>query len=570
MNIRLFGILSVLSVLLLSIFGMYGCSDKPGSNITGNVAGTDVDFTGDKVKLEFYVMSQCPYGTQVEDGIYPVLKEMGQYIDFRLEFIGRESFGSFQSLHGEPEWRGNMVQLCAAKHDPEKYMDMVVCMNKNMRAIPNNWESCAMETEVDVAKVKECYEGDEGKELLKESFAKAEKAGASGSPTIFLNDQPYSGGRDSLAFKRAICQNLDVEECSSMPECGMDQDCSAEPGKIGKCVNPGQKDAKCEYSDPVKVEVVVLNDKDCSSCDTGQLKMVISQLFLGAEFKEVDANSAEGKELVEENSIMLAPSFLFSGALVDTFNWNNNPRIRTAFEEVAFGYKLMDAATGASHFIDEEARAEHLKTIGVTLGDNKPQIDFFVMSYCPFGNQAEELVEKVYQNLGDSAEYNPRYVIYSNYQGGGPEFCIDNGKLCSMHGIQELNQNIRELCVNNMDGIEAYFKFVLAMNKECDYTNADTCWTAVAEGLGLDTEAISKCEEEQGVELMAKEKELNDKLSVTGSPAIFIDGNKYGGVRSANAMQVALCDAFDTKPAECSNTIAESAQAQAPSQGACG
>jgi len=61
---------------------------------------TDQTDNGDTSKsgtseVTFYVMSQCPYGTQVEDAIAPVLKEMGNSVDFRLEFIAGESGDGF-------------------------------------------------------------------------------------------------------------------------------------------------------------------------------------------------------------------------------------------------------------------------------------------------------------------------------------------------------------------------------------------------------------------------------------------------------------------------------------------
>ncbi|MBW2970578.1 GILT family protein, partial [Candidatus Woesearchaeota archaeon] len=165
--------------------------------------------SGDKAKLEFYVMSQCPYGTQVENAIQPVLAEMGDAVDFQLDFIlyARENYAGREaqycieelcSMHGTNEVKGDIVQLCALEYNPESYMDMVVCMNQNSAQIPNNWEQCAEQLDMDVAKIKSCYEGDEGLDLLRASAARADARGATGSPTIYLNDGAYTGNRDEL------------------------------------------------------------------------------------------------------------------------------------------------------------------------------------------------------------------------------------------------------------------------------------------------------------------------------------------------------------------------------------
>ena len=96
----------------------------------------------------------------VLDCLAPVLEELGGAIDFNLDYIATKNVdGTFQSLHGEPEVQGNIVQLCAIEHEPENAMKMITCMNTNAQAIPGNWEDCAKEAELD-AKIAEL----EGKE----------------------------------------------------------------------------------------------------------------------------------------------------------------------------------------------------------------------------------------------------------------------------------------------------------------------------------------------------------------------------------------------------------------------
>ncbi|MBU1975201.1 MAG: GILT family protein, partial [Nanoarchaeota archaeon] len=421
-----------------------------GAGGTSTLGGVSPE---DKVKVEFYVMSQCPYGTQVEDAIAPVLDKIGDSVDFHLDFIVTENAdGTFRSLHGEPETQGNIIQLCAKKHYPENYMNMVICMNKNAGAIPGNWESCA--DGMDKATLKTCYEGNEGKQLLSASAARATAKQASGSPTIYIGDQPYQGARDTAAFLAKICTQIpDHQECKNLPACASDADCTAEPKKIGKCENPGVKEAKCTYIDDAEVEIIVVNDKECASCNPAQLIQASQFYFKNSEVKTVDVSDEEGQALIAEMGLEKAPAIIFSSGVADAAAFKGNPQLAAAFDKVGDRYKLKDAATGSTHWIDNEKYAEFLGTLGIEVGDNKPQIDFYVMSYCPYGNQAEEAIEPVYQALKDNAIFNPRYVWYSNYQGGGPNYCLDaESKYCSMHGIQEANQNIRELCVNHQYG----------------------------------------------------------------------------------------------------------------------
>ena len=556
-----------------------GESAASGAGEGGSVEGTPsaTELKG-KVKVDFYVMSQCPFGTQVEDAFAPVLKKMGDAVDFNLNFIANDlGDGSFQSLHGQNEVEGNIYQLCVQEHYPDKLIDFVTCMNKDARSIPGNWESCAEENGIDKDKIKACFDGEEGKQLLAESIKASDAVQARGSPTMYFNDKLYNGGRDALSFQREICRYVpDHEECKALPACGSDADCTAQPDKIGKCENPNEKDAECVYTDPVAFEVIVINDKTCKSCDTSRITSITEQLFKGAKHRYLDVADDEAKKLIEDLGLTLVPAYIFDSKVTGTYTWKNNPRIQGAFVKAGDYYRLSDKATGASRYISEEARQKYYDSIGLTPGDNRPQVDFFVMSYCPFGNQAETILEPVYQQLKEKADFIPRYVIYSNYRGGGPNYCIDeDSELCSMHGIVELHQDIREKCVYKHMGIDKWFEFALAMNEKCNSQNADECWEGVADELGLDKDKIEKCAEEEGEELIREDKKIGDMLGVSGSPTLFFEGEKYGGARSVEGYMSALCSNFDDMPEECdtvpemSDSAAASAAA-APSGGACG
>ena len=530
-------------------------------------------------EMDFYVMSQCPYGTQVEDGFAPVLKELGGSIDFEINFIASENpDGTFNSLHGEPEVYGNKLHLCAQKHYPKQMMDFIVCQNKKYQDLVGTIEECATEAGIDATKIKTCADGAEGTELLSESAAKATAAQAQGSPTMYLNGQLYQGGRDAKSFKKAVCQILQGHpSCEGIPACDSDADSTGEVGKVGVCQNPGKTEATCTYTQDAAVKMTVVTLQGCADCNPTQLVSVLQGVFLNMEVEVVEADSTEGKAMVKKYKLEKAPSFIFDGGLPDTAAWNQNERIQAAFRLVGEEYVMLDEASGATYLLDETARKAIEKKIGVTKGDNKPQIDFYVMSYCPYGNQAEEGIEPVYQLLKNKADFNMHNVIYSNYASGYPEYCLDEeSKYCSMHGVQELNQGIRELCVDKYMGSGKMIDFMMAMNKACNSGNADTCWTGVAEKLDLDVDKIETCEAQEGMVMVKKDQELNQLLGVQGSPTIFVDGAPYNGGRDPAAYAAALCGAFEDAPAECDAASLATLEgagdpgAAAPAAGACG
>jgi glutaredoxin len=301
----------------------------------------------------------------------------------------------------------------------------------------------------------------------------------------------------------------------------------------------------------------------------------LQQIFLGLTVKEVDASSTEGKALIAQYGLEKAPSFVFDSNFDKTYAWGANTRIQGAFKKSGSSYVMLDEASGATYLLDAKKRAEMTEKTGVKTGDNKPQIDFYVMSYCPYGNQAEEGIEPVYQLLKETADFNPHYVVYSNYGGGGPQYCMDDAsKYCSMHGAQEMTQGIREICVHKYLGDAAYFKFVLAMNQQCNAGNADSCWENVAKTLKLDTAKIKSCEADEGETIAASELELNKLLGVQGSPTVFVEGQPYGGGRTPADYAAALCAGFETAPDACSASslakLGTATPASTASAGGCG
>lgn len=196
-----------------------------------------------------------------------------------------------------------------------------------------------------------------------------------------------------------------------------------------------------------------------------------------------------------------------------------------------------------------------------------PNVKFFVMTFCPFGNQAEDGLGPALELLGNSVEWEPHYVIYSDYASGYPDYCLDEeNKYCSMHGIQELNQGVRELCVFKYEK-DKWWDFVYGVNEDCSSNDVDTCWESIAEEVGLDVQKIKDCEANEAIEMLEVEVQLNEEYGVSGSPTVFINDERYSGGRTPEEFKQGICSGFVTKPEECSETL--EGGASAPSGGQC-
>jgi hypothetical protein len=199
---------------------------------------------------------------------------------------------------------------------------------------------------------------------------------------------------------------------------------------------------------------------------------------------------------------------------------------------------------------------------------DNPEVLLFTMSYCPYGNQAEDFVKPVFDLLGTSTNIVPHYVIYNESYGyQGAEYCLDEeNQYCSMHGIQELNQDVRELCAYKYEP-DKFWDFVMAANSRCDSDNVDTCWEQVASDVGLNVDQIKSCQANEARDLLANEVALNQQYSVTGSPSIFINGQSYEGGRTPEEFKQAVCNAYNNPPAECDQTLDDT---EGTTSGSCG
>jgi len=228
------------------------------------------------------------------------------------------------------------------------------------------------------------------------------------------------------------------------------------------------------------------------------------------------------------------------------------------------GFGLVKAVDGTSN------NSSNTNTTTTTVASNwsgtKPVVQLFTMSYCPYGNIAEEAIEPAVKLLEGTITFEPHYVIYNNY--GGAQYCIENGAYCSMHGAQEMTQDIRELCVWKYDKSK-FWDFVFAMNTQCTYSNADTCWESVASGLGIDTSKVKTCQADEASSLAAADDALNQQYGVQGSPTLIIDGKEVQVTsRSPEGFKQAICNAFgSSKPTECNTVLSGSA---GTASGGCG
>jgi len=194
----------------------------------------------------------------------------------------------------------------------------------------------------------------------------------------------------------------------------------------------------------------------------------------------------------------------------------------------------------------------------------RPSTELFVMSFCPYGVQAENVMAPVVDLLGNRADFTVRYIATVNGD------TVDAVK--SLHGLPEAKEDLRQLCVMKSYP-DKFWDYVKLVNSQCYpiYKNATqlaSCQQNVTATLGFDNQKIETCATgSEGIALMRADEAITKNLKVTGSPTLFINRQKYSGQRTPEAYKQFICARFETVPAECGVNL--SAQTVAASSGSC-
>jgi len=195
----------------------------------------------------------------------------------------------------------------------------------------------------------------------------------------------------------------------------------------------------------------------------------------------------------------------------------------------------------------------------------RPAVDLYVMSFCPYGTQAETVMSPVVKLLGQKADIRIRYVTTIT---GSTVDSVD-----SLHGMSEAKEDLQQVCINKYYP-EKLWAYLDSFNTACypgwqNSTALEACRKNTTAALAIDSTKIDTCAQgEDGFFLLNTDATVSEQNSIYSSPTLVINGVKYSGARTPEAFKQAICNSFDTAPAECS-TVLSSATASGTT-GGCG
>ena len=193
----------------------------------------------EKPSVELYVFTYCPYGLQMEKVVIPVVKLLGDKIDFRIRQIG--------AMHGEYEEIEAKRQLCIEKNYPSKFLDYVLAFAEDT-SCPTGADSCVTtkvnslftKLGIDASKINSCMTS-EAQALYDAEVSNSQSKGVSGSPTLIINGVEVQSERNPEAVKGTIC-----EAFSSVPtQCSQKLSTQSASAGFGNSTSSSSTSASC-------------------------------------------------------------------------------------------------------------------------------------------------------------------------------------------------------------------------------------------------------------------------------------------------------------------------------------
>lgn len=157
-----------------------------------------------------------------------------------------------------------------------------------------------------------------------------------------------------------------IPEAKFFAACGSDDDCRQE-GKEGICISPATRDAKCEFRELPKINILVVNDrKNCFNCNTGRVLSILEGWFGAANATEIGYNTEEGKALAEKFKMSLLPAYILDGEIATKPKFE---QLKQAFAKKNGNYLLNDDVAASTFYFKRDDIPNKID-IFVISGDN--------------------------------------------------------------------------------------------------------------------------------------------------------------------------------------------------------
>lgn len=308
-------------------------------------------------------------------------------------------------------------------------------------------------------------------------------------------------------------------------------------------------------------KIIIITDKRCKECDAEKIEKSLANLLPEGQFEVLDYSDSKGKKLYKSEKLDKLPAILLSKKI------ESQPAYATLQKYIEPGDKYLKLKSGGQFDPEAEICDNEIDDNGNELIDcldpsckkdwrcmekkEKPTVDVFVMSHCPFGTQIEKGILPVWDLLKDKIDVNIRFCDYA------------------MHGKKEVDEQLKQYCIQKMDK-EKFMKYLKCFltdgkenNKCADSAKVDAaglkkCISDSDKKFNIAKDFADKSKWKGRFPSFTVDSEFVEKFGVQGSPTLVINDVVVSSGRSPSALLEAICKAFKNKPEECKKELDKS------------
>jgi thioredoxin 1 len=535
-----------------------------------------------KPLLEAFVVSRCPFGLQMQRIMANMIsqsKDAENYLMIR--YIGAVSNNTITSMHGDEEAKENLRQICIREEQSDKYWNYISCYMKEGKSM-----DCLKSASIDDGKLSACTNDTiRGLSYAQKDFDEANKSKITGSPTLLIGNKIVSefdfasnktNGRSPEALKELLCCAFNTKPGFCYQEFNKTQAITMfevnPPAAATTTQQPPGKDitlTSLGVKNPS--QTMLITDNTISSAESLYPLLVVEAFANWCGFckmmnvtidnlsRELQGQVAFGLIDIERNNetkttynISAYPVMLIfkDGKLADKVVGNQQKSIFVAkLKQIqpkldTSKVKVVQPAAQAP----PKPKLTSAQVCANMTKSDKPLLEAFVVSRCPFGLQMQRIMANLVNQSKDAENY-----LKVRYIGS-----VANNTISSMHGDIEAKENLRQICVREEQS-DKYWDYVGCYMKEgksmdclksasIDEGRLDSCTNDTSRGLGY----------------AQKDFDLANKYSITGSPTLLMDnkivsesdfGTNTTAGRSPEALKELLCCGFKNLPSFCSQEL---------------
>ena len=269
------------------------------------------------------------------------------------------------------------------------------------------------------------------------------------------------------------------------------------------------------YDQPI-IKVKVFSTPDCAACKTDEVLVWLRRLLPTIEAEKVDASSVEGKLLADKFGIKTIPGFVFSEEVAESDFFDKAPNV---FNQKEKEYVLNGAEIGMP--VGKYLELPVIEEDNARIGKNDATIRLIEFSdfQCPYCKVLHESVKQILAEMGDQVQ-----LVFKNLP-------------LDIHPQAE-NAAMAGACASEQGKFEDYANKLFASQSDWNTTKGTAKFKNYAVQLKLNVVQFNKClDDKKYSDLIEKDMAEAEKFGITGTPAIFINGQFKNGAVSLEELK---------------------------------